>query len=165
MKQSAEGVTVSHDNKSCTIFAWLIGPHEGFYTTQLSHSLVLSNEALMCITCITFKSYSFRHLESNLYFCNNTPVLPLRNVSTMKVNPVVRGWSTYSYFWRPCFSANSSLLARELSKEIDEHEYRNYITKTKQQFSHTFSMVLVISLCLSGIIKASTQHKANKTQG
>lgn len=37
--------------------------------------------------------------------------LPFRSLSTMKVNPVVRGCSTYSNFGRLFWTANASLLA------------------------------------------------------
>lgn len=45
---------------------------------------------------------------------------PFRSLSTMNVNPVVRGWSTYSYFGRPFWVANASLLALVFSAK-DKH--------------------------------------------
>lgn len=46
---------------------------------------------------------------------------PFRSLSTMKVNPVVRGCSTYSNFGRLFWAANSSLLCLVFSEEVKNH--------------------------------------------
>lgn len=62
--------------------------------------------------------------------------LPFRSLSTINVNPVVRGWSTYSNFGRLFSTANASLFDLVFSAgETDTYQSTSVTTTRELHFN------------------------------
>lgn len=97
--------------------------NKGFFSDQdtWSFSEVTSSSSVN----ISFYSLGeIRYLKGKKRTYKYRAELPSLRRSTTKVNPVVRGCKTYSYFWSPFFSANSLLRALVLAEgENKKHHF------------------------------------------